>query len=56
MWIFLSLSKFHKEQPIMYPVKFTDQQWKETIEAFPENILLPKVTCSSEEEQIYRID
>ena len=50
MWIFLSLSKFDKEQPIMYPVKFTDQQWKETSEPFPEKILLPKVTCSSQEE------
>ena len=28
----------------------------ETSEAFPEKNLLPKVTCSSEEEQIHKID
>ena len=56
MWIFHNLFKFDKEQPIMYQVKFTDQQWKKIIEAFPENVPLPKVTCPSEDEQIYTIN
>lgn len=56
MWIFHNLFKFDKEQPIMYQVKFTDQKWKKIIEAFPENFPLPKVTCPSEDEQIYTIN
>ena len=28
MWIFHNLFKFDKEQPIMYQLKFTEQQWK----------------------------
>lgn len=54
MWIFHNLFKFDKEQPIM--LKFTDQQWKKTIEAFPENVPPPKMTCPSEDEQIYTIN
>ena len=56
MWIFHNLFKFDKEQPIMYQLKFTDQQWKKIIEAFPENVPLPKVTCPSEDEQKYIIN
>lgn len=56
MWIFHNLFNFDKEQPIMYQSKFTDQQWKQIIEAFPENVPLPKVTCPSEDEQQHRIN
>ena len=56
MWIFHNLFNFDKEQPIMYKSKFTDQQWKQIIEAFPENVPLPKVTCPSEDEQQYTIN
>ena len=56
MWIFHNLFNFDKEQPIMYQSKFTDQQWKQIIEAFPENVPLPKVTCPSEDEQQYKIN
>ena len=56
MWIFHNLFKFDKEQPIMYQLKFTDQQWKKIIEAFPENFPLPKVNCPSEDEQKYIIN
>ena len=28
MWIFHNLFKFDKEEPIMYQVKYIDQQWK----------------------------
>ena len=56
MWIFHNLFNFDKEQPIMYQSKFTDQQWKQIIEAFPENVPLPKVTCPSEDEQQYTIN
>ena len=50
------LFKFDKEQPIMYQSKFTDQQWKKIIEAFPENVSLTKVTCLSQDEQTYKIN
>lgn len=40
----------------MYQLKFNDQQWKEMIEAFPENVPLSKVTCPSEGEQIYKVN
>ena len=56
MWIFHNVSHFDIEQPIMYQLKFTAQQWKEIIGAFPENIPLSKVTCPSEDEQKYQIN
>jgi len=56
MWIFHNLFKFDKEQPIMYQLKFTDQQWKKIIETFPENVPLSKVTCPPEDEQKYTIN
>ena len=56
MWIFHNLFKFDKEQPIKYQSKFTDQQWKKIIEAFPENVSLTKVTCLSQDEQTYKIN
>jgi len=56
MWIFHNLFKFDKEQPIMYQLKFTDQQRKKIIEAFPENVPLSKVTCHPEDEQKYTIN
>ena len=31
MWIFHKLFKFDKEQPFMYQLKFTDQQWKQIL-------------------------
>ena len=36
--------------------KEVDQQWKKIIEAFPENVPLPKVTCPAEDEQKYTIN
>ena len=56
MWIFNNIFQFDKEQPITYQLKFNDQQWKEIIEAFPENVPLSKVTCPSKDEQIYKIN
>ena len=53
MWIFHNLFKFDKEQPIRDQLKFTDQHWKNIIEAFPENVPLSKMTCPSEDEQKY---
>lgn len=55
-WIFHNVFQFDKEQPIMYQLNFTAQQWKEIIVAFPENIPLSKVTCPSEDEQKYQIN
>ena len=40
----------------MYQVKFTEEQWLKIIEAFPEKVPQPNVTCPSEDEQIFTIN